>query len=42
VDSILGGFTNKSDGFVRPSEAAAGQLVIKGVAIFGGGEIKRY
>jgi len=42
VDSILGGFSNKSAGYTRPSESTSGQLVIKGSAIFGGGDIKRF
>jgi predicted membrane protein len=41
VDSILGGFSIKNDGFHRPDSEFSGQLIIKGSAIFGGGEIKR-
>lgn len=40
VDSILGGFSNKSGGYIGSSEST-GTLIIKGTAIFGGGELKR-
>ena len=42
VDSILGGFSNKSGGYTRSGESPQGQLVIRGTAIFGGGDIKRF
>lgn len=42
VVSILGEFSNKSAGYVKPSETSTGQLIIRGNAIFGGGEIKRF
>jgi len=41
VTSILGGFSNKNIGYEKPIESK-GQLIIRGTAIFGGGEIKRY
>lgn len=41
VDSILGGFSQKNLDFLAPSTNATGQLVIKGSAVFGGGELKR-
>jgi len=41
VTSILGGFSNKAYSHSRNTEQR-GQLIIKGSAIFGGGEIKRY
>ncbi len=41
VTSILGGFSNKTLSYSRPAEIT-GQLIIRGSAIFGGGEIKRY
>jgi predicted membrane protein len=40
VDSILGGFSNKG-GYRQPDTEAKGVLVVRGTAIFGGGEIKR-
>jgi len=42
VDSILGGFSNKSGGYTHSGESSQGQLVIRGTAIFGGGDIKRF
>jgi len=41
VTSILGGFSNKTQGYSKLSESK-GQLIIRGSAIFGGGEVKRY
>ncbi|MCK5846710.1 MAG: hypothetical protein KAG84_04670 [Bacteroidales bacterium] len=41
VTSILGGFSNKNIGYSKPTESK-GQLIIRGTAIFGGGELKRY
>jgi len=41
VDSILGGFSNKQ-GIYRQDEPSEGVLIIKGSAIFGGGELKRF
>lgn len=41
VDSILGGFSQKSLDFLAPKSEIQGQLVIRGSAIFGGGELKR-
>lgn len=41
VDSILGGFNQKSLDFLAPKPEMQGQLVIRGSAIFGGGELKR-
>jgi len=41
VTSILGGISNKSYSFNRSVEQK-GQLIIRGTAIFGGGEIKRF
>lgn len=42
VNSILGGFSDKSAGYVKKEEASSGELIITGTAIFGGGEIKRF
>ena len=42
VNSILGGFNDKSDRYVKKEDASSGELIITGTAIFGGGEIKRY
>lgn len=41
VDSILGGFSQKNLDFIAPQREFSGQLIIKGSAIFGGGELKR-
>lgn len=41
VSSIFGGFSNKNMSYIRSTEAT-GQLIIRGSAIFGGGEVKRY
>lgn len=40
MDSILGGFSNKGAGFTG-KEDSEGVLIIRGSAIFGGGELKR-
>jgi predicted membrane protein len=41
VDSILGGFSQKNLDFIAPQKEFSGQLIIRGSAIFGGGELKR-
>lgn len=41
VSSIFGGFSNKNLNYSKPTETS-GQLIIRGSAIFGGGEIKRF
>ncbi len=41
VTSILGGFSNKAYNYSKPIDSK-GVLLIKGSAIFGGGEVKRY
>ncbi|MBN2745589.1 MAG: hypothetical protein JXR34_02600 [Bacteroidales bacterium] len=41
VDSIMGGFSNKQ-GIYKQDEATEGVLIIRGSAIFGGGELKRF
>lgn len=42
VTPIFGGFSHKTKKFMNPSENFEGTLIIKGIAIFGGGEIKSY
>lgn len=41
VDSILGGFSQKNLDYLAPKNDFKGQLIIRGSAIFGGGELKR-
>ncbi len=41
VSSIFGGFSNKNFSYTKANETT-GQLIIRGTAIFGGGEIKRF
>jgi predicted membrane protein len=41
VTSIFGGFSNKNIG-ITPETSTSGKLIIKGSAIFGGGELKRF
>lgn len=40
VDSILGGFSDKGAGYISNPQST-GTLIIRGTAIFGGGELKR-
>jgi len=42
VTPLFGGFSHKTKKFPNPNEVYSGTLVIKGLAIFGGGEIKSY
>lgn len=42
VISIFGGFSDKRLNIQPSANAEAGELVIKGIALFGGGEIKSY
>lgn len=42
ITPVFGGFSHKTKKFMNPSENYAGTLIIKGIAIFGGGEIKSY
>ncbi|MBN2669823.1 MAG: hypothetical protein JXR60_11420 [Bacteroidales bacterium] len=42
VDSIIGGFNYKHNEFDHTEANPSGHLIIKGTAIFGGGELKRY
>jgi predicted membrane protein len=42
VTPLFGGFSNKKSRYVSSGTAPSGTLVIKGVILFGGGEIKSY
>ena len=42
VTPLFGGFSYKKSRYQSPGSEPAGTLVIKGVAIFGGGEVKSY
>ena len=42
VTPLFGGFSNKKSRYVKSGTEPAGMLIIKGVVIFGGGEIKSY
>jgi len=42
VTPLFGGFSNKKSRYVSSGTESAGTLIIKGVVLFGGGEIKSY
>ncbi|MDR3667381.1 MAG: LiaF-related protein [Ignavibacteriaceae bacterium] len=42
VTSLFGGFSNKKSRYIPSATEPAGTLIIKGVCLFGGGEIKSY
>jgi predicted membrane protein len=42
VTPLFGGFSNKKSRYIRSETEPSGTLVIKGVVLFGGGEVKSY
>ncbi|HOJ17235.1 MAG: cell wall-active antibiotics response protein [Ignavibacteriales bacterium] len=42
VTPLFGGFSHKNKRYINPNEVYEGTLIIKGIAVFGGGEIKSY
>ena len=42
VTPLFGGFSDKKRRFIRSDTESAGTLIIKGVVLFGGGEVKSY